>query len=1253
MSSTNYPRGPCAHSQCTQALGGCAAFVIVVNDTLREYALTADELCSACLHPWFSHRVGGVELQGRSALLLRGGCVTFQCGGFVMPAEGGPANWDTTCACGGPLRAHSILTSSASSASSIPNPQVAPVQFVTTHPAPSPMLPPGPNDSLDAAALASAPPIEAYSRLREDDAGSAWDRCRASAVRHRVDTSSQRSNVSRVRSSTSRVATPRPAGTPTGTLVHGEAPGPVASLEDPTVKVFSVLMIPFQHPATETRRGSYPRTEFVWTPEQFDKIVHQALLYKLVFTVTLAREGPVWLSFHDQVMAFCRRQRIDVPGYDLTVAPRSPSSLPFVLLKSANKKKPQGAKVHSLYDDLNCTSFTVNTLLATKFLITPPYPGAEEEFAPHPLLRIAPRRGDLSAHLMRPELWRADEPGMQDYLRITAPNDLHPCFPSRVMSVVGPDIVPKCRIDCPTERPRSPTRSPVAGPSGTQHAGSSSSHSPTSPSWSVELMNPPSPTVVASPAHSVVGSAAPSLSALQLSGLLDNDDFASATSTPLGSPTEVWRDLPARTPSAVADAPPSSTEVTHDSSSMDTVLPTDPPSDPQVDPASDIGGAPEPARQPASPLVPDQPEANRPSGAVPVVRYGRRSARSARMTTGGRPPAPVPRRGRSRRSRAAAEVEDDTDRDSPSAPRTLGDAALMNTNPTRRTSERLRAVAISDANPGTGTASPPARAPGYDVTGVGAAVAQVDSSVGAPPEGDEEERPTNRRRTQSPVSLGLPNLDARSPRPLRSLPDNAVKAWTTRVISMLAPEGDFSHPIPHIRAPNLEMAADILIFLVEWLIVKRPLGPSLVAEEEFGEAFRDRFRHQEAECTLTTLSRLMRHGAALDLRVGDAIGSSPLRSLLRLCVQRLVGDERYWKAVGRYRCVRPGPSGVVERETHLTLCGYFALLQMVSIHVGPLPISPMVLRYAIEGRDAALSFDSMFIRLIDPDLYDRLAPWDEYEWGTALPSDPSHPLITLIFSAGVDVKVFSDPPRHAELEWMERHLVAQSVFDGTELASDANGLRSFRQGMHIALAGGRTLDESFAYSCREYLAVMCSVRLNDISLLIRHIEFKSALDRRAAEQQSAHSEDMPDSSWDVIFEDAFKERVKAYLKGRGHPDHPDVRVVVGEDVFVRDRDDPLLRARLFLQMMSGSDLVPPNGDWKLKIYFRHVGRRGPLPEGASIGHIHPINVHACFYDCTVTVDEGVRYLLREDHTGLLFDVWFHGAVLDPHDYNQV
>ncbi|KAI0712965.1 hypothetical protein C8T65DRAFT_695159 [Cerioporus squamosus] len=1126
MSSSQYPRGPCVHSGCNQGPGGCAGFVIFVNDTLREYALTADELCSACMHPWFSHRIGSTELAGRSALLLRGGSVGFDCGGFVLPTDGVSPNWDTACACGGPLKAHAILSGSAGQSSNRPTPHVAPSQFVTTHPAYAPAHPPFPSAPplrIDAATIAATPPLEAYNGLREAETGSTYDRCQASAARARVANQHAGSNAARMRASTSR-ATVSPLTTSVRPSTSGSTGAPPAPMADATVQIFSVLLIPYQH--------------------------------------------------------------IGVPGHDVDTTPVTPTGLPFVLMKSSNKKKPEGSKLHSPYDELNCTSFTVKSLLAKK-LVTPAYPRPEPEFASYPLLRLAPRRGDLTGDMLRSELWSSDNPGMLDYMAIKAAYKLHPCLPDRVMCIVDKDIVPRCRIECPTDPAPARAITPVAGPSGTR--GESGSSSP-APPWSTDVQPLPSPILMGSSVASRSSAAGASQATLQLSGLEEADTIESGSSSPLGSPMDVLIGLPRVVPTAsestASNTPTPATAHVGDAETRSHAPAAHTPLSP---PASHVGMPhdrsahaqwEEEATSVASEAAAhaarrEGPLAVEPSVVVESCLVSPAVGAQVEELTGGnmgdQQVAPI--HDASLQHVAVESAQEEVgDVETPMSIRPQsslwqpsrsqcshdpwGTPPQLTASAQCPTSPLQQAITVQSSTPAPVSTfhdlpGPPAHAVQAsrtgDHNGSQAAVTPGEgSSVRRPLEVDEQEgRPTNRRRIDaSPV----PIYQSPNPRALRPVSDHAVKAWTTRLFSVLAREPDFSEPIPHIRAPNLAMGSHILIFLVRWLIEMRP------------------------DPTYWT--------------------SALVRQLARVLCDRCFGFayKHSWAIRG------------IGRQLAVTTLS------------GPHPISPIALRYVIEGQDAALALDHTFLRLIDAELYQGLVPWAEYEWGTPLPRSPQHPLIGLISAAGVDCQVFSDPPRHVELEWMERHLVAQAVFDGTELAADPSGLAPFLRGMHLAISEGHTLEETFARNTRDYLATMCSVRLDDVSLLIRHLKIKSSLDRGAIEKQSANSEDMLNATWDVHFEDLFAERLKVYLWGRGHPDHPDVRDVVGEDVFLSDKEDALLRARLFLQMMSGSDLVPPEGDWQLKI-----------------------NVHACFYDCTVTMDEGLRHLLREDPEGILFE----------------
>ena len=112
---------------------------------------------------------------------------------------------------------------------------------------------------------------------------------------------------------------------------------------------------------------------------------------------------------------------------------------------------------------------------------------------------------------------------------------------------------------------------------------------------------------------------------------------------------------------------------------------------------------------------------------------------------------------------------------------------------------------------------------------------------------------------------------------------------------------------------------------------------------------------------------------------------------------------------------------------------------------------------------------------------------------------------------------------------------------------------------------------------------MCSQRLDTPELLISRLVDRSFLDAATIEQDAGRNVEMDDAVWDLYYQGLFRSLLEGYLRGTGHPDHPHVHAVVPDEHFARDANDPLLRSRLFLHMMSGSDLVPVDSGWKLEV----------------------------------------------------------------------
>ena len=113
---------------------------------------------------------------------------------------------------------------------------------------------------------------------------------------------------------------------------------------------------------------------------------------------------------------------------------------------------------------------------------------------------------------------------------------------------------------------------------------------------------------------------------------------------------------------------------------------------------------------------------------------------------------------------------------------------------------------------------------------------------------------------------------------------------------------------------------------------------------------------------------------------------------MRETVRQIVADDVHWQARGRYHIIRwhiGGEHGLRSREIAMKRAGFVSLLHMVMLRTGPDPISPYLLRTAIEGADAALVIDHAFMRLVDPSLYESLRPWLEFERNVSLPTHPA------------------------------------------------------------------------------------------------------------------------------------------------------------------------------------------------------------------------------------------------------------------------
>ncbi|TFK84582.1 hypothetical protein K466DRAFT_601885 [Polyporus arcularius HHB13444] len=170
--------------------------------------------------------------------------------------------------------------------------------------------------------------------------------------------------------------------------------------------------------------------------------------------------------------------------------------------------------------------------------------------------------------------------------------------------------------------------------------------------------------------------------------------------------------------------------------------------------------------------------------------------------------------------------------------------------------------------------------------------------------------------------------------------------------------------------------------------------------------------------------------------------------------------------------------------------------------------------------------------------------------------------------------------------------------------------------------------------------------------LLEHIQFCSALPDvvHFLPTPQVESPHMSQDSCDLMFESRALQAFRTYLLGSGHPDDPDIRAMLGRDLFARDVGDRMLRPRLFIGCLCGTDSVPDEQNWpkRIQVSFLHKGHR-PLGDAIDVSIMlpppSPLDVHADFCSCTIIIDDAMRNLLREGYPYMGFQVWMHATIV--------
>ena len=124
----------------------------------------------------------------------------------------------------------------------------------------------------------------------------------------------------------------------------------------------------------------------------------------------------------------------------------------------------------------------------------------------------------------------------------------------------------------------------------------------------------------------------------------------------------------------------------------------------------------------------------------------------------------------------------------------------------------------------------------------------------------------------------------------------------------------------------------------------------------------------------------------------------------------MVAQSEVWQDVGRYKTVLWSVSDTdvqYERMMQLKTAGFLSIMHMATLMAGPDPVSPFLLRAAIEGTKTCLAIDRPFINRLEPSVHDALVPWMEQDLREPLPRTPrgGDLLAHLLFEHGLVVSI--------------------------------------------------------------------------------------------------------------------------------------------------------------------------------------------------------------------------------------------------------
>ncbi|KAK7034331.1 hypothetical protein R3P38DRAFT_2617309 [Favolaschia claudopus] len=453
----------------------------------------------------------------------------------------------------------------------------------------------------------------------------------------------------------------------------------------------------------------------------------------------------------------------------------------------------------------------------------------------------------------------------------------------------------------------------------------------------------------------------------------------------------------------------------------------------------------------------------------------------------------------------------------------------------------------------------------------------------------------------------------------------------------------------HIRAHTVDDAARSLIAAALWVFGGRPTGL------KFKEIIHEQFRAPRPTITGTMGEGSAFLGLQVSIIIGDepmnaAVGKGPRNETVVRAVQILLSDGMYWMERELHLTLHLHPS-LTARSCMLRATGFIFLLHFLFIGA-PIRASPFLFSTIFDGRQTASKFDLDFLTpfmttsslaivralhsvpLKQPMYASQSANCVEFQF--------------LLNISEMDPTMIAAKRSQHEQDGVLGPVISSLTLGTADITHHTDYLNvEYGFNLSIDAFGGQDrahhILEWFATPCKELIVAAFNSQIKGIAELLSHIEFS---------QVNPTDDPWGDNAETVVL---LKQFITHYLTEPGHPALPgNIYDALIDDEYKSSANDPLLRAKLFLSVLTGYAAIPIDPTWKIKCLITHDwNEEFPRTDEATgiedYGPDASVFFRACFQTFSISNNARLRLLLLcetpEAGCDTEFGRFFHGQLL--------